>query len=111
MKSFLFRALSLLAALYAPLVIFAQEKKEKGLDETINEWFAPVAAWWEKVVLFPIVFSENVQMPFVVLLLGAAGIFFTIYFSFVNVTKFGLAIQVTRGKFDNLEAKSKVHST
>ena len=75
MKSFLFRVLALLAALYVPLVIFAQDKKEKGLDERINEWFAPVAAWWESVVLFPVKFSDTVQLPLVVMLIVTAGVF------------------------------------
>ena len=106
MKSFLFRVLALVATLYAPLAIFAQDKKEKGLDETINEWFAPVAAWWENVVLFPVSFSEKVQGPFIVLLLAAAGVFFTFYFGFVNLRKFPLAIRITRGRYDKLENMS-----
>jgi alanine or glycine:cation symporter, AGCS family len=109
MKSVSLQVRLLLATLLFPSIIFAQEK-QKGLDERINEWFAPIAAWWENVVLFPVVFSESVRMPFVVLLLGIGGVFFTIYFSFVNIRKFGLAVQVTRGKFDKLEAKTKTVS-
>lgn len=106
MKSISFKVLALLAAIVFPFAIFAQDNKEKGLDERINEWFAPIAAWWENVILFPISFSENVQMPFIVLLLAAAGLFFTFYFSFVNIRKFGVAIRITRGQYDKLETIS-----
>src|SRR5688500_14295301 len=103
MKSISFKVLALSASLVFPFVVFAQDNKEKGLDERINDWFAPIAGWWESIVLFPIVFSENVRMPFIVLPLGAAGLFFTFYFAFVNLRKFSLAIRITRGKYDKLE--------
>jgi AGCS family alanine or glycine:cation symporter len=106
MKSISLKALALVTTIVFPFVIFAQDGKEKGLDERINEWFAPIAAWWESIVLFPINFSEKVQMPFIVLLLAGAGVFFTIYFSFVNLRKFGVAIRITRGKYDKLETMS-----
>jgi AGCS family alanine or glycine:cation symporter len=104
MKSFSFKIRLLLTTLFLPTVIFAQEK-QKGLDERINEWFEPIAERWEKVVLFPVKFSESVQLPFVVMLIVIAGVFFTLYFSFVNIRKFGTAIKVTRGKYDRLETK------
>jgi len=103
MKSISFKVLALSATLLFPLAIFAEGNKEKGIDERINDWFAPIAGWWESIVLFPIVFSKNLQMPFIVLLLAVAGLFFTFYFAFVNFRKFSLAIRITRGKYDKLE--------
>ena len=43
-------------------------------------------------------------MPIVLILLLAGALFFTIYFGFINVRRFPMAIQVVRGKYDDLES-------
>lgn len=87
-----------------PFNLFAQEEVRKiGLDERVNEWFAPIANWFEGVVFFTVNFTDTIQVPFVVILLVSGGIFFTLYFAFVNLRKFGLAVAVVRGKYDDLE--------
>ena len=74
----------------------------QGLDEKINEAFMPVANWWDALVFTSInMFGQSVPLVLVLLLSGA--LFFTIYFRFVNIRMFPLAIQVVRGKFDDLE--------
>ena len=45
--------------------------------------------------------AVTLVIPVILLVSGAA--FFTIYFSFVNIRRFRLAIQVVRGKHDDLE--------
>lgn len=83
---------------------FAQETPaETGFDERINEWFSPIANWFESVVFFTIPISDSVQVPFVVILLVFGAAFFTITFAFVNVRKFGLAIGIVRGKYDDVD--------
>jgi AGCS family alanine or glycine:cation symporter len=88
-----------------PLMASAQEvgSGEKGLDERINEWFAPIAEVWGSIIFYPVPFTESVSVPFVVILLVGGALFFTLYFSFVNIRKFGLAIRVVRGKYDALD--------
>lgn len=101
------RKLTLLFISFFPLLLLAQDSPApKGLDEKINEKFAPVANWWEGVVFFPIKFSESLQVPFVVVLLVTGALFFTLYFSFVNLRRFGLAIRVVRGKYDYMDANA-----
>lgn len=96
MKRLIFSLLML-----SPLFSMAQEK---GLDERINDQFAPVADWWEGFVLTAIPFPEPVgDMPLVLVLLIAGALFFTLYFSFVNIRRFPLAINVVRGKYDELD--------
>lgn len=107
MKLSFFKIIIFLLATVSPFHLLAQSK-EKGLDERINEWFAPIAAWWESVVLFPVKFSDTVQLPLVVMLIVTAGVFFTFYFSFVNIRRFGIAIKITRGQYDALESKPKI---
>jgi AGCS family alanine or glycine:cation symporter len=111
MTGIFYRVSFIVVASTLSLVVAAQDKIEnnsaKGLDERINEWFAPIANWWETVVFFPIHFSDTLSIPFVLILLTVGAIFFTVYFSFINITKFGLAIKVTRGKYDYLNANAE----
>ena len=94
MKKLLF----LLATLFLlPVLIFAQEA-EMGLDEQINEWFTPISDTWQNIVLFPVF-----GVPFVLILLVLGAAFFTIYFGFINIRRFPLAINVVRGKYDDIE--------
>jgi len=93
------RLLSLLL-LIVPMLTFAQEK---GLDQKIDEAFKPVSDFFSSVIFFPIYKSDSIEIPFVLLLLVASAAFFTIYFKFPNVFHFRTAINVVRGKFDDIE--------
>jgi AGCS family alanine or glycine:cation symporter len=98
------KVLSLLL-LIVPFVNFAQESAEKGLDEKINDSFMPFATWWEGFVLTTVSIAGN-DVPLVVLLLVIGATFFTIYFGFPAVTKFRLAINTVRGKYDHVDHHS-----
>jgi len=87
--------------LMLPLLTFAQET-EKGLDEKVNDAFMPIATWWEGFVLTTVPIGEY-NVPFVVILLVVGATFFTIYFKFPSITKFGLAINTVRGKYDEID--------
>ena len=73
-----------------------------GIDEWINNAFMPIAIWWENIV-FTEINIGGTGIPIVLLLLIGGATLFTIYFGGVNVRRFGLAIKVVRGKFDDLE--------
>ena len=63
----------------------------------------PFATWWEGFILSTInIFGFGIPIVLILLLLGA--LFFTIYFGFVNIKHFPTAIQVVRGKYDDLES-------
>ena len=96
MKKYLLSFLSVLL----PIITFAQEAK--GLDERVNDAFMPIATWWEGFILTRIPIGEY-DIPIVVILLVAGATFFTIYFKFPNITKFGTAIQTVRGKYVDIE--------
>lgn len=80
------------------LSLFAFLAPEKGLDETINEWFTPIASAWENIVLFRVF-----GVPFILVILVGGALMFTIYFTFINIRRFPLAIQIVRGKYDHIE--------
>ncbi|TFG79048.1 MAG: alanine:cation symporter family protein [Flavobacteriales bacterium] len=95
--------LSLFATLL-PIAIFSQEQNvttvEPGLDQRINAWFEPITAVWECIVFWEVP-GTGVPLVVIVLVLGAT--FFTLYFGFVNIRKFPLALNVVRGKYDSVD--------
>jgi AGCS family alanine or glycine:cation symporter len=89
-------------SLFLPFLTFAQETAEKGLDEIVNDAFMPFATWWENTVLTPISIA-GYDIPIVLILLIVGATFFTIYFKFPGISKFGLAINTVRGKYDEMD--------
>lgn len=83
------------------------EAVAKGLDEQIDEMFAPVADMWESLVLTSVPIGGGQTLPIVLALLVLGASFFTIYFAFVNIRRFPLAINVVRGKYDDIERGAK----
>ena len=95
MKDRLFRfALSVAVFAAFPGLAFAQER---GIDQRIDEAFQPVASWWEWLVFYPMPLPAPLNIPIVLYLLIGGALFFTIAFGFVNIRRFGLAINVVRG--------------
>jgi len=91
------RIISTLIFLFISSFSFAQDA---GLDDRINEAFTPIADWWGAIVLhnFP-----GTSIPTIIFLLVGGALFFTIYFGFINIRRFPLAINVVRGKFDHVD--------
>jgi len=92
------RLLLFLAAILSPVLSFAQDEAI-GLDQRIDQAFAPFSNFVQSIVFFEI--AEGV--PFVLILLVLSAAFFTIYFGFVNIRHFLTAIRVVRGKYDDVE--------
>lgn len=81
---------------------YINQAQSIGLDEQINDAFMPFATWWEGFILSTVnIFGFGIPIVLILLLLGA--LFFTVYFGFVNIKHFPTAIQVVRGKYDDLE--------
>ena len=77
---------------------FNMMAQEKGLDQRIDEAFQPISDFFSKYVFYPIG-----DYPFVIYLLVGSALFFTLYFGFPNLKYFWTAINVVRGKYDDLE--------
>ena len=82
-------------ALIIPILTFAQEK---GLDQRIDEAFKPFSD-----AISSIVFFEVFGIPFVLALLVLSALFFTLYFGFPNFRYFKTAIDIVRGKHDDVD--------
>lgn len=95
----------LLTATMIPILAFCQGEEAVGLDQQINEMVQPITNWISGIVFFGVPIMGT-TFPIVLLVLLGAATFFTIYFGFPNFTKFGLAIDVVRGKYDNSKASA-----
>jgi AGCS family alanine or glycine:cation symporter len=98
MKKYLLSILTLIV----PFLTFAQEE-ELGLDQKIDQAFAPIADFFTNVIFFPIYQDDTYTIPFVLVLLVGSALFFTIYFGFPNIRYFWTAISTVRGKFEDIE--------
>lgn len=96
------KKLVLFTMIFSPLLSFAQEQ---GLDEVINEEFMPIATWWENTVLTSVSIA-GYDIPLVLMLLVFGATMFTIYFGFPGISKFKLAINTVRGKYDEIDHHS-----
>lgn len=85
----------------SPLLLLAQE--EMGLDDRINKAFEPIASAIGGVIFYSIPLGDGVSIPIVVVYLITAAVIFTIYFNFVNIRAFKVAINTVRGKYDAID--------
>ena len=93
------KKLLVLLLMVVPMFTFAQEK---GLDQKIDAAFKPVSDFFSNLIFFTIPIA-GIDVPFVLLLLVGSALFFTIYFKFPNIFHFKTAINVVRGKYDELD--------
>jgi len=98
------KLLAFLTTLFVPLLSFAQDEP-LGLDERVNNFIQPATTWISDVVFVAIPVGNDLAIPVVLILLLLAATYFTIYFGFPNFTRFGLAVNVVRGKYDSTKEK------
>ncbi|NNF34269.1 MAG: alanine:cation symporter family protein [Saprospiraceae bacterium] len=102
MKTIKTRLTFLIALLSLPFLAFGQEESV-GLDQKIDQAFAPVADAWESFIFTSIPITNDLSIPIVLIILVFGAFFFTLYFKFPSITKFPLAINVVRGKYDSID--------
>ncbi len=89
--------------LFSNFILFAQEAtSEKGMDERIEEWFAPISKVVTDIVFYPItIVGMDVPIVIIILLIGA--FYFTVYNKFANIRLLGVAIRAAKGKYDDVD--------
>lgn len=105
MKKYLFAFL----AFCLPFINFAAEKAEKGVDQKIDEAFGWGTKWFVDGIFAEIPITDTVSIPWVLIVLVGGAVFFTLYFKLINVTGFGTAINIVRGKYDEIESGGDDH--
>jgi AGCS family alanine or glycine:cation symporter len=89
-----------LLTIFTPLLTFAQEV---STSEKIDAAFSDYTGWFVRMIFYEIPFSEEFQIPWVLLVLIGGATYFTIYFKLINFTGFWTAIKVVRGKYEDIE--------
>jgi len=92
----------LMLSILAPIFSFAQDLiEEKGVDQLIDEGFGNATGGFVAFIFWEIPVFGGI--PWVLIPLVGAAIYFTFYFRLINLTGFFTAIGVVRGKYDDLE--------
>ena len=82
-----------------PLMITPAWAGEVSLDEKINEAVSPWTAKIFDIIFFKPFSIGGKEIPFILVWLAGTALFLTIYFKFINLRSFGLAIRTVRGKY------------
>lgn len=72
---------------------------EKTLDEKINEAIAPLTELIFSVIFFAPFSIAGKPIPFILVWLAGTALFLTVYFRFLNLRSFGIALKTVRGKY------------
>jgi AGCS family alanine or glycine:cation symporter len=83
-----------------PIITFAQETTA---SEKVDAIFQDYTGWFVDLIFYEIPFSESFQIPWVLIVLIGGALYFTVYFKLINITGFGTALRVVRGKYEDIE--------
>ncbi|UCG27270.1 MAG: alanine:cation symporter family protein [Bacteroidales bacterium] len=82
------------------------------LSERINEAFEPLVDFMEKIFFWDPVaalgFKIEADVPFIVLWVVLAGIFFTLWMKFINIRAFRHSLDLVRGKYNKPGERGEV---
>lgn len=88
------------------LVVFTNvsvAQEAVGWDQKIDQAFGSATGWFVNLIFYQIPFTDDISIYWVLFPLILGAIYFTFYFNFVNITKFGTSINIVRGKYDDLD--------
>lgn len=85
------------------LPFFTYAQQSSSLDARINENFKNATSWFTDAIFAEIPITNEVGIPWVLIVLIIGASYFTGYFKFINIRGFFTAINVVKGKYDDLE--------
>ena len=77
--------------------------KVQGIDATINALFEPVSRMASDIIFYAVPLTQDLNVPLILVWLAAICLFLSVYFGFVNIRCFKLAIDILRGRYDDKE--------
>ena len=89
--------------LILPILTFAQEAQEMGIDEKIDQAFGNATGGFVSFIFYQIPFSDTVSVYWVLFPLILGALYFTFYFKFINFSGFFTSINIVRGKYDEID--------
>ena len=82
--------------------------RAEGVSEKMDGLLAPVADLADKIVFFSVPVGGGQSAPVVLILLAFTAIFLTIYFKFINLRAFGLALKTVKGKYSKKDDPGQI---
>lgn len=89
--------------IYCPSSLAFYQEQAPSLDAQIDQSFSDATSWFTDTILYSIPFTEDIAIPWVLIVLVVGALYFSFYFKGINFKGFGTAINVVRGKYDSLE--------
>jgi len=84
------------------------QNESSSLDARINENFKNATSWFTDAIFAEIPITDEIGIPWVLIVLIIGASYFTIYFKLINIRGFFTAIKVVKGDYDDLEDNRKV---
>ncbi|WP_411845119.1 alanine/glycine:cation symporter family protein [Roseibacillus persicicus] len=81
------------------LFLSAVSASAESVSEKMDGFLEPIATTADKIVFYSIPLGNGNSAPIVLILLAVTAIFLTIYFKFINLRAFGLAVRTVKGKY------------
>lgn len=106
MNRLVFPLLALFATLF-PASLRAEDAAPT-LASKIDAAVAPIAKLFDRIIFFGVEVGDGVVLPLVLVLLGFTAVFLTIYFKFINLRGFGIALRTARGKYTPKDAPGEI---
>ncbi|MDF1656301.1 MAG: alanine/glycine:cation symporter family protein [Verrucomicrobiales bacterium] len=103
----LFRSLVLLATCLFPAAALAEEATASAADK-INSALEPIANTALNIIFWGFEVTDGVTLPLVLVVLGGTAIFLTLYFKFINLRGFGIALRTVKGKYTDPNARGQI---
>ncbi|WP_203258956.1 alanine/glycine:cation symporter family protein [Hyunsoonleella ulvae] len=94
-----------LSAIILPLVSFAQEAQDMGIDQKIDKVFGDLTGWFVSAIFYQIPFTDEISVYWVLFPLIIGATYFTFYFNLINFRGFLTSVNIVRGKYDDLEGR------
>ena len=86
-----------------PAAADASGEETQSLDQKIDKAFGNATGWYVSGIFAGVPIMKDVTVPWVLFPLVFGAIFFTLYFGFPNLRHFRTAINIVRGKYEDLE--------
>ena len=84
------------------------DSSDYGLDDCINQGFAPFANRLASIVFYEIPVTETIKIRWIVVWLILGALFFTFYLRFISIRGFKHAIDLVRGKYTDPNSPGEV---
>ncbi len=101
------RFLAFLLVLLSPAAAFAEEASTSAADK-INSALEPIADKALEIIFWGFEVTDGVTLPLVLVALGGTAVFLTIYFKFINLRGFGIALRTVKGKYTDPNAPGQI---